>query len=58
MTVTQMFPKASVFGGYGRADFDVAMGSLRYFDSEGNVLRASMDIIYLTVPGQELGIHG
>lgn len=58
MTVTQMFPKASVFGDYGRAGFDIATTSLRYFDAEGNVRRASKDVIYRTDTGEELGIHG
>ena len=51
MTVTQMFSNASVFGDYGRADFDIATGPLQYFDAQGNVKRASKEIIYRTDTG-------
>jgi hypothetical protein len=56
--VTNLFQNASVFGDYGRADFDIATGPLQYFDAHGNVKRASKEIIYRTDTGEELGIHG
>jgi len=56
--VTNLFQNASVFGDYGRADFDIATGPLQYFDAQGNVKRASKEIIYRTDTGEELGIHG
>ena len=58
MTVTQMFQNASVFGGYGRADFDIDTAPLQYFDAFDNVRRASKRIVYRTDTGDELGIHG
>ena len=56
--VTNLFQNASVFEGYGRADFDIATGPLQYFDADGNVKRASKRIIFRTDTGEELGIHG
>lgn len=58
MTVTQMFQNASVFGGYGRADFDIDTAPLQYFDASGNVKRASKRVVFRTDTGDELGIHG
>jgi hypothetical protein len=58
MTVTQMFPKASVFGGYGRADFNIDTAPLQYIDGWGNVKRASKRVIFRVDTGDELGIHG
>jgi len=58
-TVHNMFSNASAVqglrnGGYGDADFDIAVAPLIYLDA----YESSKSVIYRTDTGEELGIHG
>tara|TARA_R110000822_G_scaffold2973_6_gene13588 strand:+ start:1109 stop:2059 length:951 start_codon:yes stop_codon:yes gene_type:complete len=64
MTIMQMFPNNSAVqaireGGYGSADFDIAVAPLQYpIWNNAEKRTSSKSVIYRTDTGEELGIHG